>query len=188
MVRARSSCRCEQRAGARRKPVRARQDDRWKIFSGTANDALAKDICEFPRIAARQGMYQALLRRRDVRPDRGERARRRCLHGAAHLRSGRCAPDAVAVADRCAEARVSPAHHGGDSVLRLRPAGPQGQAACSDFVEAGGRSVDHRGSRSRVGCRSARAADPGLFQYPGGPFVCVAGAGGALQGAEPFRT
>jgi len=30
-----------------RKPARARQDDRWKIFSGTANDALAKDICEF---------------------------------------------------------------------------------------------------------------------------------------------
>ena len=29
------------------KPVRARQDDKWKIFSGTANDALAKDVCEF---------------------------------------------------------------------------------------------------------------------------------------------
>src|SRR5579864_7904157 len=28
------------------KPVRAR-DDRWKIFSGTANDALAKEVCEF---------------------------------------------------------------------------------------------------------------------------------------------
>jgi ribose-phosphate pyrophosphokinase len=28
------------------KPVRARQDDRWKIFSGTANDALAKGICD----------------------------------------------------------------------------------------------------------------------------------------------
>jgi len=30
-----------------KKPVRQRQDDRWKIFSGTANDALAKDICDF---------------------------------------------------------------------------------------------------------------------------------------------
>ncbi len=30
-----------------RKPVRVRQDDRWKIFSGTANDVLAKDICNF---------------------------------------------------------------------------------------------------------------------------------------------
>jgi ribose-phosphate pyrophosphokinase len=29
------------------KPVRARQDDKWKIFSGTANDALARDICTF---------------------------------------------------------------------------------------------------------------------------------------------
>jgi ribose-phosphate pyrophosphokinase len=30
-----------------RQPARARQDDRWKIFSGTANDALSKDICNF---------------------------------------------------------------------------------------------------------------------------------------------
>ena len=27
--------------------MRARQDDKWKIFSGTANDALAKEICDF---------------------------------------------------------------------------------------------------------------------------------------------
>ena len=32
---------------AERKPMRARQDDRWKIFSGTANDALSREICEF---------------------------------------------------------------------------------------------------------------------------------------------
>jgi len=32
---------------AERKPTRARQDDRWKIFSGTANDALSKEICDF---------------------------------------------------------------------------------------------------------------------------------------------
>ena len=30
-----------------RKPVRARHDDKWKIFSGTANDALAREICEY---------------------------------------------------------------------------------------------------------------------------------------------
>ena len=30
-----------------RKPVRARDDVKWKIFSGTANDALAREICEF---------------------------------------------------------------------------------------------------------------------------------------------
>src|SRR5271166_872840 len=30
-----------------RKPARARQDDRWEIFSGSANDALAKEICTF---------------------------------------------------------------------------------------------------------------------------------------------
>src|SRR5271167_1312898 len=32
---------------AERKPARARQDDRWKIFSGTANDALSREICDF---------------------------------------------------------------------------------------------------------------------------------------------
>src|SRR5499427_6881205 len=37
----------QQKPLSERKPVRARQDDRWKIFSGTANDALAKDICDF---------------------------------------------------------------------------------------------------------------------------------------------
>jgi ribose-phosphate pyrophosphokinase len=37
----------QQKPLSERKPVRARQDDKWKIFSGTANDALAKDICEF---------------------------------------------------------------------------------------------------------------------------------------------
>src|SRR5271155_2205903 len=37
----------QQRPLSKRKQVRTRQDDKWKIFSGTANDALAKDICNF---------------------------------------------------------------------------------------------------------------------------------------------
>ena len=37
----------QQKPLSERKPVRARQDDKWKVFSGTANDVLAKDICEF---------------------------------------------------------------------------------------------------------------------------------------------
>jgi len=37
----------QQKPLSERKPVRARQDDKWKIFSGTANDGLARDICEF---------------------------------------------------------------------------------------------------------------------------------------------
>ena len=37
----------QQKPQPERKPVRARQDEKWKIFSGTANDKLAKDICEF---------------------------------------------------------------------------------------------------------------------------------------------
>jgi ribose-phosphate pyrophosphokinase len=34
-------------AKGEKKPVRARHDDKWKIFSGTANDALAKEICDY---------------------------------------------------------------------------------------------------------------------------------------------
>ncbi len=30
-----------------RKPVKARHDEKWKIFSGTANDVLAKKVCDF---------------------------------------------------------------------------------------------------------------------------------------------
>jgi len=37
----------QQKPLSERKPVKARQDDKWKIFSGTANDALARSICEF---------------------------------------------------------------------------------------------------------------------------------------------
>ena len=37
----------QQRPLSDRKPQRARMDDKWKIFSGTANDALSKDICDF---------------------------------------------------------------------------------------------------------------------------------------------
>src|SRR5271157_3046612 len=33
-------------ADAKAKPMRTRSEDKWKIFSGTANDALAKEVCE----------------------------------------------------------------------------------------------------------------------------------------------
>ncbi len=33
-------------ADAKAKPVRTRSEDKWKIFSGTANDALAKEVCD----------------------------------------------------------------------------------------------------------------------------------------------
>jgi ribose-phosphate pyrophosphokinase len=44
----------QQKPLSERKPVRARQDDKWKIFSGTANDALARAICEFLGLALGQ--------------------------------------------------------------------------------------------------------------------------------------
>ena len=84
---------------AERKPVRARQDDKWKIFSGTANDALAKDICDFLGLPLGQTHISKFSDGETYVQIDGERARRRCFHGAADVRSGGPAPDAVAAAD-----------------------------------------------------------------------------------------
>ncbi len=78
----------QQKPLSERKPVRARQDDKWKIFSGTANDALAKDICDFLGLPLGQACISKFSDGETYVQILGERARRRCLHGAAHLRSG----------------------------------------------------------------------------------------------------
>ncbi len=170
-----------------RKPQRGRVDDKFKIFCGTANEPLCDEVCEFLGLTRGQALVtrfndgeayvqiQENVRGADV------------FVTAADLPSGGRAPDGVAADDRRAEAGVGAAHHGGDSVFRLCPAGPQGQAAGADFVQAGGRFADHGGRRPGADRGSARAADAGIFQYSGGPSVCVAGAGGLFQAAEPAQ-
>ena len=61
---------------AERKPQRARVDDKFKIFCGTANEALADEVCALSRADARAGAGHALPGRRVLRADSGERARR----------------------------------------------------------------------------------------------------------------
>ncbi len=39
-----------------RKPQRARMDDKFKIFSGTANPKLADDVCAFLGLARNQAL------------------------------------------------------------------------------------------------------------------------------------
>ncbi len=40
-----------------RKPQRARVDDKFKIFSGTANEQLADNVCAFLGIASKPGIW-----------------------------------------------------------------------------------------------------------------------------------
>ena len=86
----------------------------------------------FSRNASGAVLPHPVFRRRNLRADPGERSRLRCFHRAAHLRSGVAQPDAAAADHRCAQAGFGAAHHGGDFLFRLCPAGPQGQAARSD--------------------------------------------------------
>src|SRR3984957_7772518 len=120
-----------------------------------------------------------------LRSDSGECAGGRRVRPAADMPSGRRALDGVAVDDRCAETGFGAAHHGGRAVFRIREAGPQGQAAQPDFIEAGGGSPDYRGSAPSVDCGFAYAAVAGLFQYSGGSFVRFTGAGRSLPEAGP---
>ncbi len=95
-------------------------------------------------------------------------------------------PDGAAHHDRRAQARVGRLHHRGHPVLRLRPAGSQGQAAharsraklVADLITAAG------ADRVLVD-RSARRPDPGLLQHPLRPPLRDAGAARPPQERSP---
>ncbi len=142
-----------------------------KLFSGNAHRPLAEEIAP---AAAREGgrcRRRPLLRRRGVRPDQRERARRGCLHHPAHVPAREREPDGAARDAGRLQARVRPPHHRGGPVLRLWPAGQEGAVARADLRQAGGRPHHHRGSEPGPRDRPARRSDPGLLQHPGGPSV-----------------
>ena len=62
-----------------RKPQRGRVDDKFKIFCGTANEPLADEVCAFLGLTRGQAQVTRFKRRRGLRPDSGERARRGCV-------------------------------------------------------------------------------------------------------------
>jgi len=68
-----------------RKP-RARVDEKFKIFSGTANEPLADEVCNFLGMPW-PGDAEAFCGWRGVRPSPGERARLRRICYAADLPS-----------------------------------------------------------------------------------------------------
>jgi CTP:molybdopterin cytidylyltransferase MocA len=81
-------------------------------------------------------------RRRELLQDRGGRPRPRRVPGPADLPAGQRQPDGAADHDRQLQAGQRRADHGGDSLLRLRPAGSQGRRARADHGQAGGQP-DH---------------------------------------------
>ena len=68
-----------------RKP-RPRVDEKFKIFSGTANEHLADEVCQFLGMQRGQAQVTRFCRRRVLCADSGERARRGCFRDAATCR------------------------------------------------------------------------------------------------------
>ena len=77
------------------------------------------------------------------------------------------------------------AHHGSVTLLWVRPAGPEGQTAGADFGQTGGRAAGNRRRGPRADAGFARRADSGIFRYPGGSSVRLAGDDRVFPGAEP---
>ena len=76
--------------------------------------------------------------------------------------------------------------HGGDSLLRLCPAGPQGRGPRADHGQAGGQP-DHAGrGRPRADDGPARPADPGLLRRAGRSPVRRAGAERILRRTSDY--
>jgi ribose-phosphate pyrophosphokinase len=69
--------------------------------------------------------------------------------------------------DRRVPALVGLAHHGGDAVLRLRAAGPQGQAAGADLGQARGEPAERgRGTNRVLTMDLHKAQIQGFFDIP----------------------
>ena len=96
------------------------------------------------RHPARRGPGEVFPRRRDQRADHGKHPWARCVHHPADLSAGEPQPDGVAHPRGRGPARERGTDHGGDALLRLRPAGPQGSSPRADHGEARGKSHRRR--------------------------------------------
>ena len=154
-----------------------------KLVAGNSNPALAEAIAAYLDIAADQGGGAPLRRQGDLRRDPGERARRGRVRHPVDLVPGQRPPDGAADHHRRAAPRLGAAHHGGDPLFRLCPAGPQARAAHADLGQAR-RQPDHpRRRRPRADARPARRPDPGLLRHSDRQSVRLAGDGARHQGA-----
>ena len=153
-----------------------------KLVAGNSNPALAQEIADWLHLPLTKAMRPALRRHGDLRRDPGKRPRLRRLHHPVDVVSGQRPSDGTADHHRRAAPRVGAPHHRGDSLFRLRPAGPQGRLARADFGQAG-RQPDHPcRRRPRHDARSARRPDPGLLRHPDRQSLRLAGDGARYQG------
>jgi hypothetical protein len=130
-----------------------------------------------PRHADDQGGGPPLRRHGNFRRDPGERPRRRRVRHPVDVVSRQRPPDGIADHHRRAAARLGAAHHGGDPLFRLCPAGPQSRAAHADLGQARRQPHHPCRRRPRAHARSARRADPGLLRHPDRQSVRRAGDG-----------
>ena len=118
------------------------------------------------RHSADQGRGPALRRHGDLRRNPGKRARRRRFRHPVDVVSGQRPSDGIADHHRRAAARLGAAHHGGDPLFRLCPAGSQSRTAHADLGQARRQSHHPCRRRPRADARSSCRADPGLLRYP----------------------
>ena len=160
---------------------------RLMVFAGRSHPELAERIAE--RLGVELGeielntfpndeTYCPLLR---VDP------RRRRLPRADGEPAGRPAPDRAAVHDPGGEARLREAHHRGDPVVPVLPAGPQGEAAGADLGPPRRGHAAARRRRPRAHDGPPRGPDPGVLHDPGRPHDRAAALRPALPGPRPPR-
>ena len=154
-----------------------------KLVSGNSNPTLAEEHRRLYRHAADQSRGPPFRRHGNLRRDPGKRPRRRRFCHSVDVLSGQRPSDGIADHHRRAAPRLGAAHHRGDPLLRLRPAGPQTRPAHADLRQARRQSHHPRRRRPGADARPACRADPGLLRYPDRQSVCFAGHGAGHQAA-----
>ena len=162
---------------------RPRVDEKFKIFSGTANVPLADEVCHF--LGMQRGQAQVtrfadgecyVQIQENVRGADVFVMQPTCRPVDEHLMELLLMIDALKRASARRITAVIPYFGYARQDRKDKPREP-------DLVEAGGRSADYGGGAPGVGRGSAYAAVSGIFQYSGGSSVCVPGAGGSLPQA-----
>ena len=144
------------------------QDGTQTLLRQRTSAAGAGD-CRVPVRADGPSPAPSLRRHGGLVPDRREHPRHGRVHRPADLPAGRRAPDGALHHDGRVPPLVRGADHGRHPLLRLRPAGPQGQAARPDLGQAGGEPDRRRRRRPGADDGPAQGADPGVLRHPDRP-------------------
>ncbi len=142
---------------------------RLMVFSGRSHPALAERIAERLGVDLGEIELKTFAERRDVR--------RYCesIRGAdvflvqTGLPTGRPASDGAAADDPGREARLREADHGGDPLVPVLAAGPQGEAARADLRATRRRHAPAVGRRPAPDDGPACRPDPGVLHDPRRP-------------------